>query len=133
MAKTATKPVELSRKERVVASEGLRDVPEGTEGTVTMVSGFTWIRYWVRFDNGVVMGSINRSKLARPEEWQRKLNGEAEPSAGAGAADRGDGAEASTDGASEGAAGGDVTTSNGAVVPARLIERSQRARQRVSA
>ncbi len=129
MAKTATKPVELRRKERVVASTALRGVPEGTEGTVTMVSGLTWIRYWVRFDNGVSMGSINRANLARPEEWQRHLRGEEEPETGVGA-EADDEEAAGVDGAADGAA--DVTTSNGTVVPAKLIERAKRARERLA-
>src|SRR3954463_15978334 len=81
MAKTATLPVEFRRKERVIATVDLRGVPEGTGGVVTMVSGLTWVRYWVRFDNGVAMGSINRAHLARPDEGARPLAGEDEPAA----------------------------------------------------
>ncbi len=130
MANTATKPVELRRKERVVAAEAMRGVPEGTEGTVTMVSGLSWIRYWVRFDNGVAMGSINRSKLARPEEWQRHLRGEDEPVA---SPTGGDAVEAAVSGDQAAGGAADVTTPNGTVVPAKLIERAKRARERLSA
>ena len=44
---------EFSRKDRVVAAEDLPGVPEGTPGTVMMVTGLKWIRYRVQFDNGI--------------------------------------------------------------------------------
>ena len=51
-----------------------------------LVNGLSWIRYWVRFDNGVTMGSINRTNLATPDEWKRKLSGaDDQPVDGAGA------------------------------------------------
>src|SRR4051812_19706923 len=106
MAKPATLPRELRRKERVIATVELRGVPAGTEGVVTMVSGLTWVRYWVRFDNGVAMGSINRSHLARPDEWARHLAGEDEPSA-AGPSD-GDDAAGGDDAGGGGDEGADV-------------------------
>lgn len=59
----------LRSGERVVAAVALPNVPEGTKGKVNLVEGLTWIRYWVRFENGVVLGSIHRDKLARPKEW----------------------------------------------------------------
>ena len=40
-------------KDRVeAADDSLRGVPAGTPGTVIGVSGLTWIRYRVQFDNG---------------------------------------------------------------------------------
>ena len=60
----------------MIARTDLRDVPEGTKGKVVLVNGLTWIRYWVRFENGISMGSVNRANLATPAEWQRHLNGE---------------------------------------------------------
>ena len=68
----------LDKKATVIARTDLRDVPEGTKGKVVLVNGLSWIRYWVRFDNGVSMGSVNRANLATPAEWQRHLNGEDE-------------------------------------------------------
>ncbi len=43
---------EFSKHDRVVAAEDLPGVPEGTPGTVLMVTGLSWIRYRVHFDNG---------------------------------------------------------------------------------
>lgn len=44
---------DYSGKDRVEAAEDLPGVPEGTPGTVVMVTGLSWTRYRVRFDNGV--------------------------------------------------------------------------------
>ncbi|HEX7095913.1 MAG TPA: hypothetical protein VF183_08515 [Acidimicrobiales bacterium] len=57
--------VELRKGEKVVAAEDLPQVPKGTPGRVTMVSGIRWIRYRVDFDNGVSLGSLDRQRLAR--------------------------------------------------------------------
>src|SRR6266508_2648278 len=63
----------LKSGERVVAAEPMPGLPEGTKGKVIMVEGLTWIRYWVRFDNGVVRGSLHRDKLARAKDWRAIL------------------------------------------------------------
>jgi hypothetical protein len=116
---------EILRKGAVVyARRDLRDVPEGTKGKVVLVNGLSWIRYWVRFENGVAMGSVNRANLATPAEWKRYLAGEDVEEAAA--------TEGADDGASAGSddAGGGVTV-NGVLVPARLIERTKAARARL--
>lgn len=59
----------LQRHEKVVAAVDLPGVPAGTPGKVELVNGFRWIRYRVGFDNGADIGSLDRSQLARPEEW----------------------------------------------------------------
>jgi hypothetical protein len=122
----STKPV-LSKKAKVVALTDLVGVPEGTKGKVVLVNGISWIRYWVRFDNGITMGSINRSALATPEEWDHHVNG---TTPGATAAVAGGGAAEA--GADDGAAGGKMTA-NGTLVPAKLLERTQAARARLAA
>jgi hypothetical protein len=113
----------LRKGATVVARTDLRDVPEGTKGKVVLVNGLTWIRYWVRFENGVAMGSVNRANLATPAEWQRHLNGEDVEEAVTAGAD-GDGGGAEDDG------GGGVMV-NGVLVPAKLIERTKAARARL--
>src|SRR3954447_17598810 len=107
---------DLHKGDKVVASADLRGVPAGTEGRIALVNGLTWVRYWVRFDNGVAIGSVNRSHLATPEEWERKLNGTDEAAAAPEAE------AAGSDGAGDGGGGGGVTTPNGAVVPQKLID-----------
>src|SRR5262245_30475291 len=69
MARKGGKGAHLGLTERVVRTTDLPGIPEGTTGKVIVVEGLTWIRYWVRFDNGVVRGSLNRKVLARPSEW----------------------------------------------------------------
>jgi hypothetical protein len=124
--KTAAVPEVLRRGDKVIATRELRGIPEGTEGTVSLVNGFEWVRYWVRFDNGVSLGSITRKALATPTELEQKVSG--------GAADGADEAEDAEDaGDGDGDAGGGVTTTNGTLVPQKLIDRAAAARARLAA
>jgi hypothetical protein len=128
MARKEGRGEHLAMKERVVVTTDMPGVPEGTTGKVIVVEGLTWIRYWVRFDNGVVRGSLNRKLLARPSEWaeivRRREAGEDEDVAEDGAA------VAAADGADTAAAGaGDSVMVNGVAVPAHLLERSKSRRQ----
>jgi hypothetical protein len=126
MAKTTTAVNDLRKGAKVVARTAMRDVPEGTTGKVSMVTGLTWIRYWVRFDNGVSLGSIDRTRLATPEQWQRFLAGDEE------AASTGGSVEASEDAEATGEAdAGGVTTPNGTFVPQKHIDRAKAARARL--
>ena len=132
MAKKEALPNELRGGEPVVAAVAMPGIPEGTAGRVVFAEGLTWVRYWVRFDNGVVRGSINRAKLARPGEWveiqARRARGEDPAEGGGGAAavapagDGGAGADAPS-------AAGEGKTVNGVTVPGHLLERSQRRRE----
>ena len=126
MATTATASADLRKGAKVVARTALRDVPEGTAGKVTMVTGLTWIRYWVRFENGVSLGTIDRKRLATPEEWQRFLDGDEEE-----VADSGD-ASADAAGAEEADSEGGATTTNGTFVPQKHIDRAKAARARLA-
>jgi hypothetical protein len=56
---------EFARKDRVVAAQDRPGVPEGTPGTVVMVTGLSWIRYRVRFDNGVELNMLDARYLKR--------------------------------------------------------------------
>jgi hypothetical protein len=127
MGKKEGKGEHLTLKERVVATTGMPGIPEGTTGKVIVVEGLTWIRYWVRFDNGVVRGSLNRKVLARPSEWaelvRRREAGEED------VADEGEAAVVASDGAAADAGSGDSVMVNGVSVPAHLIERSKTRRE----
>lgn len=126
MAKRDDAPEILRKGDEVICAAELREVPEGTPGEVVLVVGLSWIRYWVRFENGVAVGSVNRKHLATPAEWQRRLSGADEP---AEAAD-GDAVEGGDDGD---AASGGGYNHNGIVVPQLLIDRSKAARERLAA
>jgi hypothetical protein len=119
MAKTATSAPQLKEKDVVVATVDLKRVPRGTTGKVIMVSGLTWIRYWVLFDNGERIGTLHRDKLATLAEWENKAsNGSTGKTVGAAAI------EGSTTAASAETIGG---------VPVHLLEKSRLARERWAA
>lgn len=121
----------LQRKDRVVAAVDLPGIPAGTTGRVTMVAGFDWIRYWVRWDNGVQRGSMNRKHLVRAGEpfgeELAALEAAAAEIATAPAAERGDAA-------GEGGAGeGGGVTVGGVLIPGHLLERSKKRRELLGA
>jgi hypothetical protein len=51
-------------RQRVQAAHDLEGVREGTKGTVLIVTGLSWIRYRVRFDNGVELNLLDGEHLA---------------------------------------------------------------------
>lgn len=118
--------------DKVVAVVDLPGVPEGTTGRVAVADGLTWRRYWVRFDNGEMLGHVDQHALVRARDWDvfrhaRELErAEAQQAAETTA-------EADTDagGAAAVAAGG--ATVNGVAVPAHLLARSKAARERLGA
>jgi hypothetical protein len=56
---------EFTRKDRVVAAENVAGIPAGTPGTVIQVTGLSWIRYRVRFDDGSERNLIDGRYLTR--------------------------------------------------------------------
>jgi hypothetical protein len=125
MAKRESTDPVLKPKERIVATADMPGIPEGTTGKVILPEGLTWIRYWVRFDNGVVRGTIDRSKLARPREWaelvrRRELGEDVGASTAAASSDAAPAAAA---------AEGESILVNGVPVPGFLIERSKARRE----
>jgi len=69
---TVTKEPVFKRHQKVVAAVDLPHVPAGTPGRVLYVAGVTWFRYHVRFDNGVVVSSLDATQLADRREWERR-------------------------------------------------------------
>ncbi len=116
----------LGKGDKVVLTTDLREVPEGTEGKVVLVVGLSWIRYWVAFENGVAVGSINRKHLATPAEWKRRLG-----RGGGGEDATAEGGDAAEAGGDDGGGGG--YTHAGVLVPQLLIDRSKAARERLGA
>jgi hypothetical protein len=121
-------PGEFRRGETVKTLDPLPGVPQGTIGRVYLVDGFAWTRYRVLFDNGIDVGSLDGTALARPKEYEAALTRREQAAEAAEAA-----TAASAEGAEAAAAGGADKTVNGVVVPALLLERSKRARERLSA
>lgn len=115
--------IQLKRHEKVRANIDLPGVPAGTPGKVLVVSGLTWSRYRVLFENGVEHGLLDGRHLVRPKDFvpvDERVEVE-EVAAEAAGADEGGG---------EAAAGGD---DNEFGVPAHLLERARLARERHAA
>lgn len=121
---------ELRRGEAVKTLDPLPGVPQGTAGRVYLVDGLTWTRYRVLFANGVDIGSLDGSVLARPDDYDAALVRREEAARAAEAAADAPAAEGEAEAATAG--GGDKSI-NGVVVPALLLDRSKRARERLSA
>jgi hypothetical protein len=119
-------PHEFRRDEAVQTLDQLPGVPAGTRGRVYLVDGFTWTRYRVLFDNGVDIGSLDGSVLARPKDFDAALARREQEAEAAAAATTSDAGELAAAGAAD-------KTVNGVVVPALLLDRSKRARERLSA
>ena len=128
MAKRRRGPHEFKRGETVKTLDPLPGVPAGTAGRVYLVDGFAWTRYRVLFANGIDHGSLDGESLARPADYQDAL-ARREAAAEAETAQ----AEAAESGDEAAAASGDAKVVNGVTVPALLLDRSKRARERLSA
>jgi hypothetical protein len=111
----------LAPKTRVVSTVDMKGVPRGTTGKVIFVQGLSWIRYWVLFDNGIRVGTLDRSKLATLADWENKDAFEVVAVAAGGAV-----------AATSGDAGAGAGESIGGV-PAHLLEKSKAARARWAA
>jgi len=55
---------EFVQKDKVLAAQDLPGVPESTPGRIVMVTGLTWIRYRVRFENGVELNMLDARYLS---------------------------------------------------------------------
>ena len=117
-------PIALKRHEKVRANVDLPGVPAGTLGKVLVVSGVSWIRYRVLFENGEEHGLLDGRHLVRPKEFvplDQRVEAEVVASNGA------------VDGtADEGAADDGGAADNAFGVPAHLLERSKNARERLA-
>jgi hypothetical protein len=108
-------PIDLKRHGKVRAWIDLPGVPAGTLGKVLQVSGVSWIRYRVLFENGVQQGLLDGRHIVAPKGWvpvDERVEEVAE--------------ETAVDGAAAGAAGAD----NPFGVPVHLLERAKAARAR---
>jgi len=56
---------EFRLKDRVEAAQDVAGVPEGTPGRIVSVTGLSWIRYRVRFDNGAERNLVDGRYLRR--------------------------------------------------------------------
>ncbi|MFN0092520.1 MAG: hypothetical protein ACKVWR_19980 [Acidimicrobiales bacterium] len=131
MAKKRELDRPLRKGDRVVVTVDIPGAPEGTQGKVKLVNGLgsrTWQRYWVFFDNGAQLGSIGADKLVRAEGWEQfKLDRAAAAEAAASAAAAPPKPVAVEPAAEEKPAGAKSK------VPAHLLERAKKAREKAAA
>lgn len=57
------------RRQKIAAAVDLPGVPVGTFGKVWFVSGVTWIRYHVAFDNGIEIANVDGAQIVDRKEW----------------------------------------------------------------
>jgi hypothetical protein len=130
---TKSKTKGIKKRDRVVATIDLPGVPEGTAGKVKLVNGLgPWIRCWVKFDNGVWMGSVSSAHLVAADDWEdykvrRAEEAEAAKHRAAAAATAPAEAPAAAD------AGAAAPSAAASKVPAHLLERAKAARERKAA
>ena len=122
MAKTVDLSQRIKSGAKVLATTDLPGVPKGTRGKVAMSNGITWKRYWVRFENGELLGHIDHDNIVIERAWDRYF-AEKEAAAAAAAA----GASAATDAGDGGASGGGDTPFG---VPQYLLDRTKDALER---
>ena len=57
------------RRQKIAAAVDLPGVPVGTFGKVWFVSGITWIRYHVAFENGEEIANVDAAQLIDRKKW----------------------------------------------------------------
>ncbi len=122
MPKTVDLDARIRSGAKVRATADLPGVPIGTTGKVAMSNGITWKRYWVRFENGELVGHVDHDDIVIARHWDlwhRRKEAEAEAAANA---------EAGGSDAGAGAASGGGDTPFG--VPQYLLDRTKAALER---
>ncbi|MFM8863006.1 MAG: hypothetical protein ACKOIA_11230 [Acidimicrobiia bacterium] len=69
---------DFRRRQKVAAAVDLPGVPAGTPGKVWFVTGVTWIRYHVVFDNGVELANVDGAQIVDRKEYAAKVAAERE-------------------------------------------------------
>ena len=72
MATSISTEKDFRRRQKVVAAVDLPGVPAGTFGKVWFVSGVTWIRYHVAFDNGVEIANVDGGDIRDRKSLPRR-------------------------------------------------------------
>ncbi len=112
-------PIDLDRHQKVRAWVDLPSVPAGTPGKVLQVTGVSWIRYRVLFENGVEQGLLDGRHIVAPKNWV-PVDERVE-------VEESDEVAASPDGDAPAAA---AAEDNEFGIPAHLLERAKAARAR---
>lgn len=118
MAKTVDLSTRIRAGAKVRATVDLPGVPQGTTGKVAMSNGLTWLRYWVRFDNGELLSHLDHDEIVISRAWDQFF---AHQEAEAAAAEAGASAEGGA------ASGGAAAADNAFGVPQYLLDRTKAA------
>ena len=125
--KTVSLDTPFKRGEKVMLVHPIPGRTEGERGKIKLVSGFDdWKRYWVRFTDGELVGSVNHTDLVRPRMYPSWRQREEETTAAAQASSAGTDSAPAT--AAIEAGGGGVAD----LIPAPLLERSRAAKARLT-
>lgn len=121
MAKSVDLAAPIRKGAKVRATTDLPGVPSGTYGKIAMSNGITWKRYWVRFDNGELLGHVDHDNVVLARAWDDYFEAKEFAAANKDAA-----GDAGGDAASASAGGGD----NAFGVPQYLLDRTKSALER---
>ncbi len=132
--KTKDLDTPFRKGEEVLTVRDIRGAGQGKVGNVRLVNGLSdynggtpWVRYWVKFDDGSLLGHVSHSDLVRPQQlnaWQTREDERVEAAKAAESAIETDAAAPAAD---AGDAGGGVAS----LIPAALLERSRAAKARL--
>ena len=70
LAHPATDQLDVAKGDKVIATVDLEGVPEGTVGKIVLANGFNWLRYRVRFSNGIELNDLDGRHL-KPAKQRR--------------------------------------------------------------
>jgi hypothetical protein len=73
LARPHESQLDLRIGDKVAATVALPDVPEGTAGKVILANGFNWMRYRVRFANGVELPDLDGRHLTPTGRAAKRL------------------------------------------------------------
>lgn len=123
MAKAVDLSAPIRRGAKVRATTDLPRVPKGTEGKVAMANGLTWRRYWVRFENGELLGHVDHDDIVISRAWEDFFAAKEARAAAA---------EADAAGTADGDGGGGAAAGDNPFgVPQYLLDRTQAALERL--
>jgi hypothetical protein len=118
-----SKRKELRRGDKVIAVKTIGAIPEGTRGVIKVVDGFQWTRYWVAWETGQWMGTVDSAAVVGADRYEDYKREQAEAAASPPAAVA---VAAPED-------GGEATAGSASGIPQHLLERSRLARERKAA
>jgi len=120
-------PDALRVGDRVVAVQPVGAIPVGTRGRIKLVDGFGWTRYWVAWETGEWIGSVDAHAVVAVDRLAQYHadRAAAETRAALVTAGGGDAPAAVADGGPGDGGGGRV--------PEHLLERARQARERKAA